>query len=99
MPAMDSVLTLRCPDCHSTLRVDRATGAVLSHQPAVSRKPGSLEEAARESAKRRTEAEDLFAASFEREQKKSEILEKTFQEALERAKKDPSKPRGIFDDD
>jgi hypothetical protein len=50
--------------------------------------------------RRKERAEGLFAATFEREKNKKEILEKTFQEALEKAKKDPSaRPRGIFDDE
>ena len=51
-------------------------------------------------ARRKERAEDLFAATVEREKNKKEILEKTFKEALERARQDPSKkPRGVFDDE
>ena len=98
---MADVLVIHCPDCEATLKVDVATGAVLSHEPAVTkRKLGSLEEAAAENARRKERAQDLFAATVEREKHKSEILEKTFQQALERAKNDPAtKPRGIFDDE
>lgn len=98
---MDDVLVIQCPDCESTLKVDRATGAVLSHEPAaVKRKLGSLEEAAAEVARRKERAQDLFAATVEREKHKSEILEKTFREALEKAQKEPlSRPRSPFDDD
>lgn len=96
----DDVLLVHCPDCESTLKVDRGTGAVLSHQPPQHKqKLGSLEEAAREVERRKGRAEDLFAATFEREKNKKDILEKTFREALDRAQKDPSKPKGIFDDD
>jgi hypothetical protein len=98
---MDDVLVIHCPDCESTLKVDRETGAVLSHEPAaVKRKLGSLEEAAAENARRKERANDLFAATVEREKHKSEILEKTFREALERAQKEPGgRPRSPFDDD
>lgn len=76
------------------------TRAVLSHEAAASKnKLSSLEDAAKENQRRKTRAEDLFAATVEREKNKSDILEKTFQEALERAKADTSKPRGVFDDD
>ena len=91
---MDDVFLIQCPDCESTLKVDRATGAVLSHEPAaVKRKLGSIEEAAAENARRKERANDLFAATVEREKHKSEILEKTFQQALERAKNDPATKR------
>ncbi len=73
---------------------------MLSHESAAHRnKLGSLEEAAKENVRRKERAEDLFAATVEREKNKSSILDKTFKEALERAKADPSKPKGIFDDD
>ena len=95
----DTVLVL-CPDCGSTLKVDPDTGAVLSHETATSKnKLGSIEEASRENQRRKTRAEDLFAATVEREKHKSEILDKTFRQALEKAQKEPGKPKGIFDDD
>jgi hypothetical protein len=96
-----STLRVICPDCESLLTIDSETGAVLGHQSAEGQKKlGSFEEAARENSRRKDRAKDIFAASVEREKNKSEILEKTFQDALERAKKDPSqKPRGIFDEE
>ena len=95
----DHVLVL-CPDCGSTLKVDPDTGAVLSHESATSKtKLSSLEEASRENQRRKDRAEDLFAATVEREKHKSEILDKTFRQALEKAQNDPGKPKGIFDDD
>ena len=98
---MSAPFNLQCPDCGAVLVVDPDTGAILRHEPATTnRKFGSLEEAAQEVTRRRDRAEDLFAATVEREKNKSEILAKTFQQALERAQKDPaSKPRGIFDDE
>lgn len=95
-----NILAVTCPECQATLSVDSSTGAVLSHQPApVKKKVGSLEEAAQEIARQKERAADLFAATVEREKHKSEIMERTFQQALEKARNDPSKPRGVFDDD
>ncbi|MFI5120413.1 MAG: hypothetical protein ACHQM4_08370 [Thermoanaerobaculia bacterium] len=97
---MSDTLLVLCPDCGSTLKVDPDTGAVLSHESATSKnKLSSFEEASRENQRRKDRAEDLFAATVEREKNKAGILEKTFKEALERAKADPGKPKGIFDDD
>lgn len=97
---MSDTLLVHCPDCGSTLKVEIETGAVLSHESAVTKaKLGSFEEAARENARRKERAEDLFAATVEREKNKSSILDKTFKEALEKAQKDPGKPKGIFDDE
>ena len=98
---MSAPLTIHCPECETVLVVDPGTGAILRHEaPSAKRKVGSLEEAAQEVARRKERAEDLFAATVEREKNKKEILEKTFREALEKARQDPSKkPRGIFDDE
>jgi hypothetical protein len=98
---MADVLLVHCPDCDATLRVDPATGAVLSHEPAASKKKlSSFEEAAQENVRRKDRAAELFAATVEREKHKSEILEKTFREALEKAQQEPNtKPRGIFDEE
>ena len=97
---MSDTLLVQCPDCGATLKVDAKTGAVLSHEPAARKdKLASLEEAAKEIQRRKERAKDLFDATVEREKHKSEILEKTFKEALQKAKADPAKPRGIFDDE
>jgi hypothetical protein len=97
---MSDHVLVHCPECGTTLKVDPASGAVLSHETAAHKnRLGSLEEAARENARRKERAEDLFAATVEREKNKASILDKTFKEALERAKADPSKPKGIFDDE
>ncbi len=97
---MGDTLLIQCPDCGSTLKVDARTGAVLAHEaPAHKDKLASLEEAAKEIQRRKARAEDLFEATVEREKHKSEILEKTFKEALQKAKTDSSKPRGIYDDE
>ncbi len=97
---MSDHLLVLCPDCGATLRVDPDSGAVLSHESVASKtKLGSFEEAAKENQRRKDRAEDLFAATVEREKHKSEILDKTFRQALEKAQKDPGKPKGIFDDE
>jgi hypothetical protein len=97
---MSDYLFVLCPDCGCSLKIDRETGAVLSHEAAANKnKLSSFQDAARENVRRKERAEDLFAATVEREKNKADILEKTFKEALERAKADPSKPKGIFDDE
>ena len=97
---MADLLLIHCPCCDATLEVDPATGAVISNEPPESKKKlGSFEEAAAEVNRRKERAADLFAATVEREKHKSDILEKTFRQALEKAQKDTAKPRGIFDDE
>ena len=98
---MADSLLVHCPDCGSSLTVDPATGAVLGHESAnLKKKLGSFEEAAQENRRQKERASDLFAATMEREKHKSEILEKTFKQALEKAQKEPNtRPKGAFDDD
>ncbi len=98
---MSDAFQVHCPDCGSVLTIDRVTGGVIRHEPAsTGQKLGSLEEAALEVARRRERAEGLFAATVEREKNKSEILDRTFREALERAQKDKSgRPPSPFGDD
>ena len=92
---MSDTVLVQCPEGAATRKVDRETGAVLSNETVAHKnKLGSLEEAARENTRRKERAEDLFAATVEREKNKSSILDKTF-EALERAKADP-RSRRIF---
>jgi hypothetical protein len=95
---MTDTLLVHCPCCDAALKVDPATGAVLAHEQAAAKdKIASFEEAAAEVARRRGRAQDLFAATVEREKHKTEILEKTFKQALERAQGEPGRPKGIFD--
>lgn len=97
---MAETLLVHCPGCASALKIDAATGAVLSHEPPAQKdRLASLEDAAKEIQRRKARAEDLFAATVEREKHKSEILEKTFKEALQKAQTEPGKPRSIFDDE
>ena len=86
---------------------EASTIGVFYEKPAAGKRTASagwyntaaFEEAAQEMSRQRERAADLFAATVERENHKSEILEKTFRQALEKAQKDPSRPRGVFDDD
>ncbi|MEO8586465.1 MAG: hypothetical protein ABI584_09920, partial [Acidobacteriota bacterium] len=71
---MSDHVFVHCPDCGSVLKVEPDTGAVLSSESAATKsKLGSFEEAARENTRRKERAEDLFAATVEREKNKSAI--------------------------
>ena len=84
-------LTLRCPGCAEHLVVDAATGEVLYHRspkgpPAggkdFDRLLGDLETG-------KAEAEKIFEREMAAHADRDRLLEKRFEEALERAAEDP----------
>jgi hypothetical protein len=92
-------LELDCPCCHSRLTIDPQLGVVLSHEPPPKSAPDvDLEDTARllrEEAERR---EAKFRQSVEAEKKKSDVLDRLFEEGLRKAKDKPAeKPIRDFD--
>jgi hypothetical protein len=92
-------LELVCPCCRSRLAIDRELGVVLSHEPPPRGAPSvDLDDTARllrEEAERR---EEKFRQSVEAEKKKSDVLDRLFEEGLKKAKDKPAeKPVRDFD--
>jgi hypothetical protein len=87
---------IACPCCGAMITVDAATGAVLSHV-APKKEHLSLEEAAGavEEIKKRTASR--FTQAMEERARQSEILEKKFQKAFEKASEDDAPPKSPFD--
>jgi len=98
---MDDVLVIQCPDwrLHGSGRPQ--TGAVLSHEPAATkRKLGSFEEAAAENARRKERANDLFAATVEREKPQERDPREDLPRGAREGQKEPPAARAAaFDDD
>ena len=94
-------LDIRCPCCEARIVVDPDTGAILRFErPKEKGGRVSLEEAFRSEKERKKEAGARLAQAFGELQKKDEILEKRFQEALRKAKESPDeKPLHPFDKD
>jgi hypothetical protein len=89
-----------CPCCKAVLKVDAATGAVISHVPPPRVKTfADLDEAARAMKEQDSRKESIFRQSVEAEKNKSDLLEKKFQEALKRAKETPDTGPPIRDFD
>jgi hypothetical protein len=88
----NGVLEIQCPCCHSTLKVDADTGAVLAHkQP---EKPPSIEDLAVAAANLKGEAakrEEVFQKSFTAEKNRESIMSKRFDELFKQAQADPDK--------
>lgn len=86
----NDVIEVACPCCHTTLRVDRETGAVLSHK--VPEKPPAIEDlgvAAKALKGEAAKREEIFQKSFAEQKTRQSILDKKFDELLKQAKASP----------
>jgi hypothetical protein len=88
-----------CPDCGAMLKIDAATGIVITHTPAPRKRMfEDLETAAKAMRERDERAESIFRQSVDAEKNKADLLEKKFAEALRKAKDAPEgKPLREFD--
>jgi hypothetical protein len=93
------IFEVACPDCAAMLKVDGATGLVVSHTPAPQKRTfEDLETAAKAMREQDERKESLFRQSVEAEKNKADLLEKKFSEAMRRAKDVPDgKPLREFD--
>jgi hypothetical protein len=95
----EKIFEIACPDCGAMLRVDAATGLVVSHTPAPRKRMfEDLETAAKAMREHEERTESIFRQSAEAERNKADLLEKKFAEALRKAKDAPDvKPLREFD--
>lgn len=91
---------ITCPCCNALLKVDAATGAVISHTAAKQPKTfNDMEEAARSMKEQDNRRESIFRQSVEAQKHAADLLEKKFQEAVKKAKETPDTGRPIRDFD
>lgn len=95
--AVNEDFKVTCPCCQSKILIHHKTGAVLSHEPPPGRATPTFEQAVAANARRKDEAEDIFAQAVREHENKEEILEKKFKEAFEKADKDGSPPPHPFE--
>jgi hypothetical protein len=88
-----------CPDCGAMIKIDAATGLVISHTPAPRKRMfEDLETAAKAMREHEDRKESIFRQSVDAERNKADLLEKKFAEALKKAKDAPDvKPLREFD--
>lgn len=88
-----------CPDCGALLRIDAATGLVVTHTPAPRKRMfEDLETAAKAMREHEERKESIFRQSIDAEKNKEDLFEKKFAEALKKAKDAPAgKPLREFD--
>jgi hypothetical protein len=88
-----------CPDCGAMIKIDAATGLLVSHTPAPRKRMfEDLETAAKAMRDQEERKESIFRQSVDAEKNKDDLLEKKFAEALRKAKDAPEgKPLRDFD--
>jgi hypothetical protein len=91
--AMDTkAFEVICPCCGAAITVDPDTRVIIAHAEPRKRAHLSLEEAALQVKAGRKEAESRFARAMDERAHQSEILEKRFKKALEKAADEPEGP-------
>ncbi|HWG20152.1 MAG TPA: hypothetical protein VG225_06445 [Terracidiphilus sp.] len=95
----EQTFEVACPDCGAMLKIDAATGMVISHTPAPRKRMfEDLETAAKAMRDQEERKESIFRQSVDAEKNKADLLEKKFAEALRKAKDAPDvKPLREFD--
>ena len=85
------LLEVQCPCCDAMLKVDAATGAVITHKEKERPKP--VEDLAAAVAKIKSDEAARgakFQAQVDREKASKDILNKKFDELFQKAKADPN---------
>lgn len=79
-----------CPCCGARLTLDSQLGKVIAHQAPIQHvKAPDLSRATDLLEKEKARREALFNQSTEEEKVKSQVLERKFEESLQKAKHDP----------
>jgi hypothetical protein len=97
--AKDHIFEVACPDCGAMLRIDAATGLMVSHTSAPRKRMfEDLETAAQAMRAQEERKESIFRQSVDAEKNKEDLMDKKFAEALRKAKDAPQgKPLREFD--
>jgi len=90
MSNKDKSFEVACPDCGAMIKIDGATGLVVSHTSAPRKRMfEDLETAAKAMREHGERTESIFRQSVDAEKNKTDLLEKKFAEALRKAKDAP----------
>jgi hypothetical protein len=92
-------IEVTCPCCQSRLTVDTQLAVVLAHSAPPKAAPNvDISDSTRILADQAQRREDKFRESWDAEQKKDDVLDRKFEEALKKAKEQPiSRPVRDFD--
>jgi hypothetical protein len=99
-PKEASTLDVACPECGATLKIDVATGAVISHTAAPRKRTfEDFETAARHMRDQDERKESIFRQAVDAEKNKEDVLAKKFAEAMRKAKESPDQGKPLRDFD
>jgi hypothetical protein len=93
MPKSSPPVDVECPCCHSTMRVDPQTGAILSYTE--KEKPRTFEDfsdAVKSFQGEAARREDAFQKSLSDHKNQKDVLAKKFDELFKKAKEEPDAP-------
>ena len=88
--ATKGTIDVECPCCKATLKVDKGTGAVLTHKEAE--KPKPIEDIAAAVQGLRAQAdkrEEVFQKSMADHKTRQSVLDRKFEELFKQAKESP----------
>ena len=95
-----ATFTITCPCCSGRLTVDPKLEAVVAHEPPPRARSGlGLGEAITSLQGEAAKREARFKEQMKAEQNKSKVLDAKLQQALKKAKDDPTKPINPMDMD
>jgi hypothetical protein len=90
-PGADSPFEINCPCCGALIVLDAATRAVLRHE-VPARHSASFEEMLKEVDLSKKRNESKLQRAMEEQDRRGEILEKKFREAIKKADSPDAKP-------
>ena len=93
MPSQSKSVDVECPCCQASLRVDAATGAVLTYKE--KEKPRTFQDFTEAVDRYKGEAdrrEDAFQKSLNDHKQQKDVLAKKFDELFKKAKEEPDAP-------
>ncbi|MBU1076532.1 MAG: hypothetical protein KKH98_04525 [Spirochaetes bacterium] len=98
---MDKVFKIECPDCHTILIIDRATGEIKeTRAPILEETTGDrFEDALKKFKKDRSETEEKFARLQEEEKEKKKKMNELFQQEMKKVKKEGKVDKELRDID
>ncbi len=84
---MSAKITVTCPHCGSSLKIDSKAGVVVEHQPPVQvSEKVDFETRFKQMDDEKRRASDRMAEAMRREQSRGRIMEDKFRELMEKAK-------------
>lgn len=80
-------LEIECPDCRSTIVLDRTTGEILWHKPKETARKQSLDSMVSNLQSQKDEMAKKFEREMATQRDRARLLEEKFKQAMERADK------------